>query len=46
MAVLGCLGGCICGFLWDRCAGGGVPSGDVVLMLSVVCSLFFSVGVL
>ena len=31
----------MCGCLWARCAAGCVPSGDVVLMLSVVCSLFF-----
>ena len=41
MTVLGCQGGCIGGCLWARRAVGCAPSGVVVLMLRVVCSLFF-----
>jgi hypothetical protein len=36
-----CLCGCIGGWLWRRCAAGYVPSVDIVIMLPVVCSLFF-----
>ena len=47
MVVLGCLGRCIGGCLWARCAAAYVSLGDVVIVFAGgLFSIFFAAGVL